>query len=136
MDLPSDLSLVEAVVSYLAGRCRDFGFDGVRLDLNFRVSVTEALVNAVLYGNRSDREKTVRVEMRLAPGHLRVTVIDQGPGFDPARVPDPTLPENLGAPGGRGLFLIRHLMDRTEFLDRGNIVRMTLVHSGPESGSA
>jgi serine/threonine-protein kinase RsbW len=127
IDLPSDLSLIEATVSYLVGRCRAFDFGGSRLDLNFRVGVTEALANAVLYGNRSDPDKTVRVEVYLSSEKVVVCVIDQGMGFDPRRVPDPTEPENIASPGGRGLFLIRNLMDELEFNERGNALRMVLV---------
>lgn len=130
IDLPSDLRLIEAAVSYLVGRCRAYDFGGSRLELNFRVGVTEALANAVIYGNRGDPDKTVRVEVSLDSERVEVCVIDQGEGFDPERVPDPTAPENITRPGGRGLFLIRHLMDELEFNDRGNAVRMVLIRRG------
>jgi serine/threonine-protein kinase RsbW len=55
-----------------------------------------------------------------------VCVSDEGAGFDPSRVPDPTRPENLNRPGGRGLFLIRSLMDEMEYNERGNSLRMVL----------
>lgn len=131
-DLPSDLRLIEAAVSFLVGRCRAYDFAGPRLELNFRVGVTEALANAVLYGNESDPEKTVRIEVALDHHRIEVRVTDEGEGFDPESVPDPTRPENIEAAGGRGLFLIRHLMDFTEFNDRGNTVRMVLEKSGSE----
>jgi serine/threonine-protein kinase RsbW len=131
VELPSDLRLVEATVGYLVGRCRAFSFAGPRLDVNFRVGVTEAIVNAVLYGNDGDPEKTVRIEVCLDWHQVEVRVSDEGQGFDPTRVPDPTTPENILSPGGRGLFLIRHLMDEMEFNARGNAVRMTLVRELP-----
>jgi anti-sigma regulatory factor (Ser/Thr protein kinase) len=127
IERPSDLRLIEAAVGYLVGRCRDFLFSGPRLELNFRVGVTEAIANAVLYGNRSDPEKLVRIEVTLDMTKVAVNVVDEGQGFDPEMVPDPTLPSNIHAPGGRGLFLIRRLMDEIEFNDRGNEVRMVLV---------
>lgn len=127
VELPSDLRLIEATVGYLVGRCRDFMFAGPRLELNFRVGVTEALANAVLYGNESDPEKIVRVEVALNTTRVAVCVIDEGDGFDPDSVPDPTVPPYIDAPGGRGLFLIRHLMDEIEFNERGNAVRMVLI---------
>ena len=136
LELPSDLRLIEAAVCYLVGRCRAFAFEGPRLDLNFRVGVTEALANAVLYGNESDPEKTVRVEFSLDEHQVAVRVVDQGRGFDPAMVPDPTTPDHIDAPGGRGLFLIRNLMDELEFNDAGNSLRMVLerkvvcIHAG------
>ncbi len=136
IDLPSDLGLIEATVGYLVSRCRAFAFEGPRLDLNFRVGVTEALANAVLYGNRHDPDKTVRIEVAIDDHRVEVRVIDQGGGFNPDTVPDPTTPENLEAPGGRGLFLIRHLMDEMEFNESGNSVRMVLIRQdAPRSRS-
>jgi serine/threonine-protein kinase RsbW len=130
LELPSDLKTIEAAVSYLEARCRQWSFQGPCLELNFRVGVTEALANAVLYGNGSDPRKTVRVEVQLQPRRVEVHVIDQGSGFNPDSVPDPTAPENLERPGGRGLFLIRHLMDEMEYNARGNALRMVLFQEG------
>jgi serine/threonine-protein kinase RsbW len=126
LELPSDLRMIEATVSYLVSRCRSFAYGGPKLNLNLRVGVTEALANAMLYGNRCDPAKTVRIEVSLDPSRVVLDVIDQGPGFDPDAVPDPTLPSNLQRPGGRGLFLIRKLMDEVQFNDRGNAVRLVL----------
>lgn len=126
LELPSDLRMIEAAVTYLVDRLRAFAFGGSRLNLNFRVGVTEALANAVLYGNRRDPTKTVRVEVSLDRNRVVLRVVDQGSGFDPDGIPDPTLPDNLQRPGGRGLFLIRQLMDEVEYNDRGNAVRLVL----------
>lgn len=127
IELPSDLRLIEAAVGYLVNRCREYAFSGPKLELNFRVGVTEAIANAVLYGNRCDPEKIVRIEVQLDANEVVVAVIDEGEGFNPDAVPDPTIPPHLDAPGGRGLFLIRHLMDEIEFNERGNGVRMVLL---------
>ena len=124
--LPSDLGIVEAAVGYLVDRCRAVPFEGHRLELNFRVSVAEALANAVLYGNDNDPNKTVLVDVTLDSERVVVTVSDEGEGFDPSQVPDPTDPENLHRSGGRGLFLIRSLMDEMEYNRRGNSLRMVL----------
>lgn len=126
LELPSDLRIIEAAVTYLVDRLRTFQFGGSRLDLNFRVGLTEALANAVLYGNGSDPEKSVRVEVSLDSSRAVIRVVDQGNGFDPSRVPDPTHPDNLHRSGGRGLFLLRQLMDEVEYNDRGNAVRLVL----------
>lgn len=131
LQLPSDLKIIEAAVTYLVGRCRAYAFDGSRLNLNFRVGVTEALANAVLYGNRSDPAKIVRVEVALDLSRVVLDVKDEGPGFDPADVPDPTLPDRLEGTGGRGLFLIRKLMDEVEYNDCGNAVRLVLLRDAP-----
>lgn len=130
LQLPSDLRVIEAAVTYLVERCRAFAFAGTRLNLNFRVGVTEALANAVLYGNGSDPDKHVRVEVSLTPDRVVLDVEDEGAGFDPESVPDPTLPANLDRAGGRGLFLIRQLMDEVQYNDRGNAVRLVLLREG------
>jgi serine/threonine-protein kinase RsbW len=126
LELPSDLRLIDTAVSYLVSRCREYHFAGSRLTLNFRVGIAEALANAMIYGNGRDPGKRVRVEVELDPERVSVVVRDQGTGFDPSHVPDPTLPEYLEATGGRGLFLIRSLMDTVDFNECGNCVRLTL----------
>lgn len=131
--LPSDLRVIEAAVTYLVNRCRSYAFGGSRLSLNFRVGITEALANAVLYGNGADPEKYVRVEVSLDEMRVALCVRDEGGGFDPRGVPDPTLPENLHRGGGRGLFLIRNLMDEVEFSERGNEVRLVLLRDPPRA---
>lgn len=130
LELPSDLRVIEAAVTYLVERCRAYDYSGSRLNLNFRVGVTEALANAVLYGNRCDPRKSVRVEVSLGPTRVDLRVADEGVGFDPETVPDPTLPANIREPGGRGLFLLRQLMDEVEFNAQGNEVRITLLRNG------
>jgi serine/threonine-protein kinase RsbW len=131
LELPSDLRLIDSAVQYLVARCRDFSYSGSRLTLNLRVGVAEALANAMIYGNRRDTSKRVHVEVELSTERLSVVVRDQGPGFDPDTVPDPTLPENLERPGGRGIFLIRELMDEVDFNECGNCVRLTLYRDAP-----
>lgn len=132
LELPSDLKMIEAAVTYLVSRCRTFGFGGSRLSLNFRVGLTEALANAVLYGNQSDPQKTVRVDVSLDATRVELRVADQGSGFNPDAVPDPTLPDRLDRAGGRGLFLIRQLMDEVEYSDPGNEVRLVLLREAPQ----
>ncbi|HLM67975.1 MAG TPA: ATP-binding protein [Longimicrobium sp.] len=126
LELPSDLRLIDTAIAYLVTRCREYHFGGSRLTLNFRVGVAEALANAMIYGNGSDPSKRVRVEVELDPERINIRVVDEGKGFDPTDVPDPTLPEHLEATGGRGLFLIRSLMDEVDFNECGNCIRLTL----------
>ena len=132
LELPSDLRVIEAAVTYLVNRLRTFSFRGSRLNLNFRVGVTEALANAVLYGNKEDPTRTVRVEVSIDNTRVELCVVDQGSGFDPSAVPDPTEPDNLERTGGRGLFLIRKLMDEVEYNERGNAVRLLLRRDPPK----
>ncbi|MBI4410101.1 MAG: ATP-binding protein [Gemmatimonadetes bacterium] len=127
LELPNDLRSIERAVQYLMDRGRDAGFDRERLRLNFRVGVSEALANAMLYGNGRDPAKRVRVEARISPDAITVRVTDEGRGFNPETLPDPTLPANRVSAGGRGVFLIRKLMDRVEFNERGNSITMILL---------
>ena len=135
LELPSDLRLIEAAVAYLVARCRAFQFEGSRLTLNFRVGMAEALANAMQYGNGGDPAKRVRVAVSLDPTRVVVEVHDEGGGFDPSTVPDPTLPEFRERSGGRGLFLLRQLMDEVRYNDCGNSVCLVLNRSAPASRS-
>lgn len=128
LELPNDLRAIDRAVQYLIERSSEAGFDVDRLRLNFRVSVTEALANAMLYGNCRDPRKRVRIEAHIEPEMVRVQITDEGRGFNPASLPDPTHPENRLRTGGRGIYLIRKLMDRVEFNDRGNSITMELTN--------
>jgi serine/threonine-protein kinase RsbW len=86
------------------------------------LAVDEALVNAIEHGNDSDERKHVQFCCRISPRKIRVEITDEGPGFNPDCLPDPTSPERLGCPGGRGVLLMRAFMDHVEFLGRGNHV--------------
>jgi serine/threonine-protein kinase RsbW len=129
-DLPSDLRAIEHVVDTILDHGRRIGFNPDRLRLNLRVGLTEAISNAMLYGNRQDPGKRVRIHARFSHEAITVSVTDEGYGFDPAGIPDPTTPANLRRARGRGIFLIRQLMDRVAYNDRGNSVEMKLLN-GP-----
>lgn len=126
LELPTDIQSIESAVDYVMHRCASCNAQGRRLNLNFRVGLTEALTNAMLYGNAHDPSKNVVVEVVMGEGRLQATVRDQGAGFDPASIPDPTMPENLTRPCGRGVFLMRQLLDEVSFNDRGNEVTLVL----------
>lgn len=126
LELPNDLGAIERSVEYLLERCRDVGFEDRRLRLNLRVGVAEALANAMMYGNARDPAKRVTVEAWCEPSEIRIRVTDEGTGFDPESLPDPTLPRNRHRPRGRGVFLIRQLMDHVEFNEQGNSIEMVL----------
>ncbi len=91
-------------------------------------SLREAIANAVRHGNRMDLALRVGVEYEVGDGEATIRVTDEGEGFDPATVPDPTAPENLLRPGGRGIFFMKQLMDRVIIEGRpsgGTLVVMT-----------
>ena len=126
LELPNDLRQIEHAVEYVMQRCAACQTHGRKLRLNFRVSLTEALSNAMLYGNERDPDKRVRVEVMVGEREIKARVTDEGAGFDPGRIPDPTSPDNLEKSGGRGLFLMRELMDEVHYNERGNQVTLVL----------
>jgi serine/threonine-protein kinase RsbW len=89
-----------------------------------KMAVEEALVNAIKHGNQMDPDKSVRVAYTLRPDRFDVRITDEGPGFNPDEVPDPTAPENLERPCGRGLLLIRYYMTAVTFQDDGRTIAM------------
>ena len=125
-ELPSDVRSIEHVVDYVMSACNTRNFDARRVRLNFRVGLTEALSNAMMSGNGDDPTKRVRVEVTIKGRRIEARITDQGVGFDPGSVPDPTSPDNLLKSGGRGLFLMRQLCDEVLFNDQGNQVTLVL----------
>ena len=95
-----------------------------------KLALEEALVNAIKHGNRLDRAKSIRVAYHVTADRFEVQITDEGPGFDPADVPDPTAPENLERPSGRGLWLMRHYMTEVAYHDRGRAVCMSKLRNG------
>jgi serine/threonine-protein kinase RsbW len=92
-----------------------------------RLALEEALVNAIKHGNQLDRSKKVTVVSRVEGERFEIHITDEGTGFDPGDVPDPTAVENIERPCGRGLMLMRHYMSEVGFNGRGNSVRMAKV---------
>jgi len=91
---------------------------------NMLITLTEAVSNAIIHGNSAKTSKKVFVSTNCSPQRIAFTVQDQGSGFDPDALPDPTAPENILTPGGRGVFLMRQLSDMVTFDDEGRIVTL------------
>lgn len=136
LEFPSDIRYVREVANEVVAVCEARAFDGAQATLNVRVALGEAINNAILYGNREDRQKRVSVAAVLQPGVLTVTVTDEGPGFDPSSVVDPTLPGNLERDKGRGLFLIRSLSNAVRFNERANAITLRFTSPGVSLGQA
>jgi serine/threonine-protein kinase RsbW len=120
----SNLGVVENAVDTIT---RDAGINKENYG-KILVSVMEAVTNAIVHGNELDKKKFVDIEIILEKSSLKVTVVDQGKGFRPAEVPDPTETENLEKVNGRGVFLMSRLADEIEFNKKGNSVTMTFKH--------
>jgi serine/threonine-protein kinase RsbW len=91
---------------------------------NILIALTEAVNNAIVHGNKLEEEKQVRLSVSNEGQVLKFTIQDEGPGFDYNNLPDPTAPENIEKPNGRGVFLMKNLADRCEFLEDGTIVSL------------
>lgn len=112
-------SLVEEVVRHL----EEQQWDQHEI-FSVQLAMEEALVNAVKHGNRMDLSKKVHVKCQMSAERLRVEIADEGEGFDPNQVPNPTDPEQLELPHGRGIMLMRNFMSFVEYNAKGNCVTM------------
>lgn len=124
--VPSNLAFVAEAVELVASHTPSGILSPRRVQFNLRTVLAEALANAITYGNREDPTKNVEVRVEARSEFIRVTVTDSGEGFDPSVVPDPTAPDGLERADGRGLFVIRHLVDAVDFNAKGNAVCLTL----------
>ena len=88
------------------------------------ISLTEAVNNAIIHGNKEDQNKYVEIELNKTTQGISFVISDQGLGFNPKAIPDPTQPENIGCCGGRGVFLMKQLADRVEYRDNGRKVEI------------
>ncbi len=89
------------------------------------VATLEAVNNAIAHGNNGDPEKIVEIEITIEKNQIKVKITDEGEGFNPDSIPDPTMPENIEEISGRGVFLMTKLSDKIKFNKKGNSVTMT-----------
>ncbi|MFQ5703704.1 MAG: ATP-binding protein [Gemmatimonadales bacterium] len=126
LKVPTDLDVVEEAVDLIARHCLASGLSPRTARFNLRVALSEALANAIVYGNQMDPDKRVDVRVEAEGEKLSLCVQDEGDGFDPSVVPNPTLPDAIELTDGRGLFLIQQLVDEVYFNDRGNSICMIM----------
>lgn len=121
--IPSDTGAARKLLDELLARLEQNAWPEED-KFGIHLAVEEALMNAIKHGNQRDPNKFVSVQYYMAPELLRISVADEGEGFNPEDVPDPTLDENLELPSGRGLMLMRTFMSLVEYNDKGNRVLM------------
>jgi serine/threonine-protein kinase RsbW len=123
---------VAEVDSFLDARLREAGFpDDLMADV--AVSVSEVVNNAIIHGNGRNPGKQVTLDLEIKPDRVRISVQDEGEGFDPDALPDPVAADNLMREVGRGLFIVRAYMDEVHFQKIGDLgLRITLVKILPE----
>ena len=118
--IKENVSVVESFIENVGEKIRiDEAIYG-----NVLVSVTEAVNNAIVHGNKEDKNKKVRLGLKQNKKSVRFIVEDEGMGFDHNTLPDPTDPKNLEKVKGRGIFLIKSLSDKTTFKQGGRVIEM------------
>ncbi len=111
--IPSDQEFLPDIDMFVEGTLRGHGIsESVIADI--AISVSELVNNAIVHGNKFSRDKSVTVKLRHSDGMLAISVTDQGTGFDPGQVADPLAQENLLKEVGRGIFIVRQLMDKVD----------------------
>jgi serine/threonine-protein kinase RsbW len=117
----SNLRIIENAIDEITGAI------GIKQDDYGKIMVAalEAVNNAITHGNKADPQKLVDVEIEFDNNEIKITVTDEGQGFRPEKIPDPTLPENIEELSGRGVFLMTKLADSIKFNEKGNSVTMS-----------
>lgn len=127
----SDTKIARQLLDELLTRLSENGW-AEEDTFGIHLATEEALMNAIKHGNQRDETKSVTVIYKISPTTFYIEIADEGPGFDPNDVPDPTLEENLEIPSGRGLMLMRTFMTKVDYNDIGNHVRMLKTKAAPE----
>jgi serine/threonine-protein kinase RsbW len=124
--LPSDVACIEEAVELVTRHCLAGHRTSPKTRFRLQVVLSEALSNAIVRGNCEDCGKWVHVRAELGADDICLVVTDEGTGFDPTAIPEPITPEQLAEAGGRGLYLIRKLVDSVQFNEQGNSICMIL----------
>lgn len=135
IQIPSLIENIRVIESFIDNSKEEFEFED---DIygNIMVAVTESVNNAIRHGNKFDKDKNVYLTLQVEDNQLLFEVEDEGPGFDYENLPDPTAPENLENPGGRGIFLMRNLCDEVNFYDQGKKVQLKFNIVPGQNGSS
>jgi serine/threonine-protein kinase RsbW len=129
IEIASSLNNISEVETLIDKVCEDLSLNEDYYG-NILIAVTEAVNNAVVHGNGLEDSKKVKVQVNKEKERLMFVVEDQGTGFDFDNLPDPTAPENIEKPDGRGIFLMKNLSDEVEFENKGSKVCITFVVNG------
>lgn len=123
IQIPSLTENIRMIESFIDNAKEKFQLDD---DIygNIMIAVTEAVNNAIKHGNQQDKSKNVALSLSLQDSQIKFIISDEGKGFDFKNLPDPTAPENIEKPGGRGIFLMRHLSDEVNFKEDGKVVEL------------
>jgi len=129
MIIPSDLAAAKVSEQRILGEIEQHNYSEVSR-FAVKLALEEAITNAIKHGNRNDPTKHITIRFRVTPEETVIWLTDEGNGFDPTSVPDPTLDENLSKPNGRGIMLMRAYMDEVSFGQAGRQVRLVKLNRG------
>jgi len=128
LDIPASFRHARDVEGRIVTSAIELGYDDDDV-FALKLSLEEALTNAIRHGNKGDQTKTIDMQYYVTAERVEVYIEDKGCGFDYTNVPDPTAAENLESPSGRGIMLMRAFMDTVEYNDKGNVVHMIKLKS-------
>jgi len=114
IEIPSTLDYLSQVDEFIESKLRKLGIDEDQI-ADIAISVTEAVTNAVVHGNKNDLNKKVTISLKADSSRVEVRVEDEGAGFDPDSIRSPISEENLLKENGRGVFILKSLMDKVDF---------------------
>ena len=122
--IPSITENIRIIESFIDNAKEKFRLDD---DIygNIMIAVTESVNNAILHGNKNDRTKNVTLSLSLNNNVINFKIKDEGIGFNFHNLPDPTSPQNIDKPSGRGIFLMKHLSDEVNFSNNGSLVELS-----------
>jgi serine/threonine-protein kinase RsbW len=122
--IPSDLTYVIGINYHISNLLKEFGFPPQDTRVNIPLACDEAITNAIVHGNNSHPDKKVSIQIYVSPNRFRMRVRDEGDGFDLAKVADPTRGDALLRSSGRGVYLMRNIMDAVEFRESGRVIEL------------
>jgi serine/threonine-protein kinase RsbW len=122
--IPSDLTYVLGINYHISNLLKEFGYPPQDTRVNIPLACDEAITNAIVHGNGSDPAKRVNIQIYVSPNRFRIRVRDEGKGFNLEDVSNPTRGEALLRSSGRGVYLMRNIMDAVEFKEGGRVVEL------------
>lgn len=135
LQIASRMEGITEVEGLINSLCEEFGVEETHYG-EILIAMTEAVNNAIVHGNKLDTNKMVDIKVAVEGTVLEFRISDEGPGFDYEHIPDPTSPENIEKPNGRGVFLMRQLADACEFEELGRTAVLRFDNAIPQTQQA